>query len=268
MSDQKSKILAGIEEVINSHLFADGMFSDFRYLQKRSCNELSRNPPNLFDGKALVTALFERIQENLAMRPNGRAPSSKNWHLRSTNVHHLIGPAIHNESAEVKLERAIVQKWPANWTYQMPVASGLFDGYTDKRRAVDLVFDHEDEDGHYDLVELKIKSDTPLYAAMEILGYGLVYLASRTDLAGNLNYKASDLPVLKANRITLCVLAPENYYETSNLKWLEVAINDGLTQFATPDLSIDFQFQKFGNQLGNHLPIKVLPETLIREPAW
>ena len=266
MSDNKSKILAGIEEVINSHLFADGMLSDFRYLQKRSCNELSRNPPKSFDGKALVTALFERIQENLAVRPNGRAPSSQNWRLRSTNVHHLIGPAIHNESAEVKLERAIVQKWPTNWTYQMPVASGLFDGHTDKRRAVDLVFDHEDR--HYDLVELKIKSDTPLYAAMEILGYGLVYLASRTDLTGNFNYKASDLPVLKAKKITLCVLAPENYYEASNLKWLEVAINDGLMQFATPDLSIDFQFQKFGNQLGNQLPIKVLPETLIREPAW
>ena len=103
---------------------------------------------------------------------------------------------------------------------------------------------------------------------MEILGYWLVYLASRTDLAGNLNCKASDLPVLKANRITLCVLAPENYYGDSNLKWLEVEINDGLTRFATPDLNIDFQFQKFGNQLGNHLPIKVLPETLIREPAW
>jgi hypothetical protein len=176
----------------------------------------------------------------------------------------LESPSSNNESAEVKLERAIVQKWPASWTYQMPVASGLFDGYSDKRRAVDLVFNHGD--GHYDLVELKIKSDTPLYAAMEILGYGLIYLASRTDRAKNLKYKVAELPVLKANRISLCVLAPANYYE-GNLMWLQDAINNGLKRFATTDLSIDFCFQKFGNQFGNDLPIKVLPEILVRDPA-
>ena len=266
MSDSPTKILYGIDAVIDRHFFAEEQFHGYRYFQKRSCNAFTKNPPKSFDGAALITAMYDCIENNLGKRPDGKTPSPQNWRLRSTNDHHLVRPSSNNESAEVKLERAIVQQWPANWTYQMPVASGLFDGHTDKRRAVDLVFDHED--GHYDLVELKIKSDTPLYAAMEILGYGLVYLASRTDLAGNLNCKASDLPVLKANRITLCVLAPENYYGDSNLKWLEVEINDGLTRFATPDLNIDFQFQKFGNQLGNHLPIKVLPETLIREPAW
>jgi hypothetical protein len=225
---------------IDRHLFADGRFPGHRYFQKRSCNALSKSSPTSFDGKALVAAMYERIQANLAKRPECRAPSSQNWLLRPTHIDHLIHPSSKNESAEVKLERAVVLKWPANWTYQMPVASGIFDGYSDRRRAVDLVFDHQD--GCYDLVELKIntKAGSPLYAAMEILGYGLIYLASRFDRAKNLKYRVSDLPVLRATSITLCVLAPESYYEGSQLLWLQDAINEGLSQLAPSDLKMNF----------------------------
>ena len=266
MSDSPTKIIDGIAAVIDRQFFSDEEIAlGHNYVQKRSCNTFSKNAPKSFDGAALVTAMYDHIEKNLAKRPDGRTPSPKNWRLRSTEDHHRISPNSNNESIEVKLERAIVQEWADSWTYQMPVASGLFDEYSDKRSAVDLVFDHGD--GHYDLVELKIKSDTPLYAAMEILGYGLIYLASRTDRAGNLKYKVADLPVLKANRISLCVLAPANYYQGS-LMWLQDAINVGLKRFATTDFSIDFCFQKFGNQLGNDLPLKFLPEILARDPAW
>jgi len=264
MSDTSTKILDGIYPVIDRHFFPDEEIARGRsHVQKRSFNTFSKNPPKSFDGVALVAAMYDHIEHNLVNRPKGRTPSSQNWRQRSTKDHHLISPSSNNESAEVKLERAIVQKWPTSWTYQMPVASGLYDGYSDKRRAVDLVFSHGE--GHYDLVELKIKSDTPLYAAMEILGYGLIYLASRTDRAGNLNYKVDDLPVMNENRISLCVLAPANYYD-GNLLWLQDAINSGLKRFARTDFSIDFCFQKFGNQFGNDLPIKVLPEILVRDP--
>lgn len=266
MSDSQTKVLAGIDEVIDSHLFADERFPRYRYFQKRSCNALSKTVPKPFDGAALVAAMYQRIQANLAERPHDRTPSLQNWQLRSTKDPHRISPSSNNESAEVKLERAIVQKWPASWTYQMPVASGLFDGHSDKRRAVDLVFDHKD--GHYDLVELKIKSDTPLYAAMEILGYGLVYLASRTDRAENLKYKAADLPVLSANSVTLCVLAPKCYYADIDLKWLQDTISDGLKRFATYDLKMDFRFEKFGGTWCDDVPPKDLPETLVRDRAW
>lgn len=267
MSDSPKKILEGVEEVIDRHFFADERFPGYRYFQKRSCNKLSKSPPKSFDGAALVTAMYDCIENNLANRPKkDRTPSSQNWLLRSTKDHHLISPGSKNMSAEVNLERAIVQKWPASWTYQMPVASGLFDGRSDKRRAVDLVFDHIN--GHFDLVELKIKSDTPLYAAMEILGYGLVYLASRTDRAANLAYRSADVPMLRANRITLCVLAPEGYYAGSHLMWLQDAINDGLKRFATPDLSIDFRFEKFGSEWSHDLPIKDMSATLVRKPVW
>lgn len=267
MSDSPTKILCGIDAVIDRHFFSEEEITRrHSHVQKRSCNAFSKNAPKSFDGAALITAMYDHIENNLAKRPDGRTPSSKNWQLRSTKDPHRISPSSNNESAEVKLERFIVQKWPASWTYQMPVASGLFDGHSDKRRAVDLVFDHKD--GHYDLVELKIKSDTPLYAAMEILGYGLVYLASRTDRAESLKYKAVDLPVLAANSITLCVLAPKCYYADSNLMWLQVAINDGLKRFSTPALKMDFRFEKFGGTWCDDLPHKALPETLVREPVW
>jgi hypothetical protein len=267
MSDSPTKILDGIDAVIDRHFFSDKDIAlGHSHVQKRSCNAFSKNAPKSFDGTALITAMYDHIENNLAKRPDGGTPSPKNWHLRSTGDHHRISPSSNNESAEVKLERAIVQEWHANWSYQMPVASGLFGGHSDKRRAVDLVFDHGD--GHYDLVELKIKSDTPLYAAIEILGYGLIYLASRTDRAESLKYKAVDRPVLAANSITLCVLAPKCYYADSNLMWLQVAINDGLKRFSTPELKMDFRFEKFGGTWCDDLPHKALPETLVREPVW
>ena len=268
MSDSPTKILQGVDAIIDSHFFSDEKLRGYSYCQKRSCNALSKNPPKSFDGAALVAAIYARIEHNLANRPTEKrpTPSAQNWRLRLTDDEQLIRPSSGNTSAEVKLERAIVQKWPESWTYQMSVASGLFDGYSDKRRAVDLVFDHGD--GHYDLVELKIKSDTSLYAAMEILGYGLVYLASRRDRAVNLKYATADLPVLTANRITLCVLAPEGYYAGSDLMWLQVAIHDGLKRFAAPDLNMDFRFEKFDSQWCHDLPPKDLPETLFRNPVW
>jgi hypothetical protein len=268
MSDSPAKILEGIDEVINSHLFVDGRFTpDYTYCQRQSCIALSETAPMSLNGAKLVSDMYQHIEANLDKRPVNRTPSPENWKLRSTKDHDMRRPGVKNKSAEVKLERAIVEKWPKSWNYQIPVASGLFDEHSDKRRAVDLVFDHQAD--HFDLVELKIKSDTPLYAAMEILGYGLVYLASRTDRAGNLKYKTADLPVLRANKITLCVLAPAKYYEyKGRLKWLQDAINVGLKHLPKLDLTIDFYFEQFDFPWTSESTARDLPETLIRKLVW
>ena len=267
MSDSSTKILEGIDDVINSHLFVDGRFTpDYTYSQRRSCNELSETAPMSFNGAKLVADMYQCIEANLDKRPANRTPSPENWKLRSTKDHDMRRPSVKNQSAEVKLERAIVEKWPRSWNYQIPVASGLFDEHSDKRRAVDLVFDHQAD--HFDLVELKIKSDTPLYAAMEILRYGLVYLASRNDRAGNLKYKTADLPVLRANKVTLGVLAPEGYYAGSKLKWLQDGINDGLKHLPQLDLTIDFRFEQFDFLWTSESTARDLPETLTRKRVW
>jgi hypothetical protein len=267
MSDSSEEVLEGVKDVIDSHLFTDGKFREYQYSQKRTCIEFCENPPKSFDGVALVAAMYRRIEDNLHKRPIDRTPSQQNWRLRSTNDHDLKTPSDQNRSAEVKLERAIVEKWRGNWNYQMPIASGLFGEHSDKRRAIDLVFEHQTD--HFELVELKIKSDTPLFAAMEILGYGLVYLASRIDGAGNLKYKAADLPVLRANKITLCVLAPAKYYGyRGSLSWLKDAINDGLKHLPLHNLAIDFRFEQFDFSWTSESTASDLPVTLIRKLVW
>lgn len=268
MIDSPAKILEGIDAVINSHLFADGRFTpDYTYCQRQSCIALSETAPMSLNGEKLVADMYQHIKANLDKRPVNRTPSPENWKLRSTKNQDMRRPGAKNKSAEVKLERAIVEEWPNSWNYQMPIASGLFEEHSDKRRAVDLVFDHKAD--HFDLVELKIKSDTPLYAAMEILGYGLVYLASRTDHSGNLKYKTADLPVLQAKKITLCVLAPAKYYDyKGSLLWLQVAINDGLKHLPTLDLKMDFRFEQFDFPWTSGSTASDLPEVLIRKLVW
>jgi hypothetical protein len=91
MGDSPTKILYGIDAVIDRHFFSDEDIAlGHSHFQKRSCNRFSKNAPKSFDGKALVAAMYVHIENNLAKRPDGRTPSSKNWHLRSTEDHHLI----------------------------------------------------------------------------------------------------------------------------------------------------------------------------------
>ena len=267
MSELPKSILTGVNEIINKQLFIGNQFKEFRYKQKRSCNQLSKNPPNEFDGVALIEAIYATIENNLNKRPD-RKVSSKNWKVRSSDDNKSIKTSKHNTSDEVTLERAIVEKWPTKWTYQMPVASGIFGSNSDKRRAIDLV--HSNKNGDFEFVELKMTSDTPLYAAMEILGYGLVYLASRRDSAKNLKYNDKTLPVLKAEKISLCLLAPEEYYEKCNLKWLQIAINEGLKNITKDDFDISFRFEKFEPKFKwNHKMSYIdLPELLVRNSVY
>jgi hypothetical protein len=273
MSKITNGVLAGVDALIDSHFFSGDQYRDFRHDHKRSCIELSKNPPNSFDGAGLVASIYKRIEENLSARP-ARPPSSENWKLRNTKILDDIKPADHNSSDEVTLERAIIQRWPDSWTYQMPIAAGLFDNGTDRRRAIDLIFQRGND--QYDFVELKLKSDTPLYAAMEILGYGLVYLASREDSANNLSYvRGASRPVLAATAINLVVLAPSNYYEERySLQWLELGLRDGLKKLikdkGVNHLTMDFQFERFPDEFvwSRRLTPADLPPELPRNSVY
>jgi hypothetical protein len=267
-SSAPESILACVDAEIDNFLFSNStQYKGYSYKQKRSCIDLSRG----FDGYGLVTAIYSCIERNLIRRPN-RNPSPENWKLCSENRLNAASEKIEkgkNKSNEVTLERAIVEKWPRDWTYQMPVASGLFGSTSDKRRSVDLVYIKQKDKGYFDFVELKIASDTPLYAAMEILGYGLVYYASRQDKGRNLQYEIKDLPVLGASKITLCVLAPADFYRPYNLKWLQEAINDGLERLVGIDsLKISFRFEKFEFQWNHTMSGTDLPKQLNRIPVY
>ena len=126
------------------------------------------------------------------------------------------------------------------------------------------------ENGNFDFVELKITSDTPLYAAMEILGYGLIYLDSRRDSAKNIEYNNETLSVLKAEKIKLSVLAPLEYYEKCNFRWLQNAINEGLKKIVNNDFDLSFSFEKFDSKFKwNHeMTFMDLPELLVHNQVY
>ena len=111
---------------------------------------------------------------------------------------------------------------------------------------------------------------------MEILTYGLVYLASRKDSAGLLAYgKAIPLPVTYASAMSLIVLAPSDYYKSNyKLDWLERGINIGLVTLVAAtgvaNLEIDFRFEKFqdGFVWKHDMTPDALPDPLPRQRVY
>jgi hypothetical protein len=144
-----------------------------------------------------------------------------------------------NRSPEVVLERAIASACAAagrtDWANQIPVASGLVLGASDGRRAIDL--GQRRGEGHYELIELKIASDTPLFAAVELLGYASLWLLARKDPP------ATRPALLAAERIDLRVLAPAAFYASFDLRGLERRVGEGLAVLGNRQgLSLTFAY--------------------------
>lgn len=93
-------------------------------------------------------------------------------------------------------------------------------------RNVDLA--HRDRPGEYSLYKLKVGVDTPLYAAIEILVRGLVYLFTRLHM-NELGYDPKAKELLAAQTVHLRVLAPTVFYAGVDLAWLEESLDGGLT---------------------------------------
>ncbi len=127
----------------------------------------------------------------------------------------------------------------------MPTASGVVSAAKDKRASVDLVY--RQSPTHYSLIELKVGSDNPLFAAIEILRYGLLFTWSKTHRE-QLGYKLETQPVLQATNITLCVLAPTSYYAAFDLTDFSSTLNSGIAAFGkSKGLSLTFEFSKLGS---------------------
>lgn len=195
------------------------------------------------DGLDLAGAVQKAVAANWDQggAAANRDRSRQNWRW---TLQPQIGSA--NRSPEVMLERAIARACAdanrSDWANQIPVASGLIAGASDGRRAIDLA--QRVGQGAYQLIELKIASDTPLYAAVELLGYASIWLLARKDPPN----PAPEL--LLADRIELRVLAPAAFYQRFDLAALEQAL--------------DASAQTLGRQEGVILSFgfDVLPETL------
>ena len=200
---------------------------------KTSAIRMGGTRPVAFNGPSLITELMATMRGHQWSRPV--SDSGGNWAWRSviSEPSTLIG--------EVALERRIVERGGlADWTYQMSTSSGLHGPRSGTRRAIDLV--RRIDGDHYVFIELKVASDNPLYAACEVLGYGLAYLQAR--LHGLRGSGAND--VMLARRIDLVVLAPSRWFGfvQRNGRWvgydfgaLVDAINEGLGTVLTAESS-------------------------------
>src|SRR5439155_27065536 len=137
---------------------------------RRAVQRLSNGLPAGLRESDFVATLFECFSSDKWQSPT--SGSRSNWLWRSEGTSHS------RERAEVRLERAIVERGGAtNWSFQMSTMSGIFEERTHQRRAIDLV--HRISPDEYALIELKISSNNPAFAAFEILGYGLAYCQAR-----------------------------------------------------------------------------------------
>jgi hypothetical protein len=227
-----------------------GLFADVRetvdrtlgvenYTTKTAALALSKR--GLTSGsEPLVGDLFEVLNRNWKSALPTAAPSSQNfrWHYPQTCI------SQRNRSAEASLERALIgallQIGRQDWSNQVPLISGIAGSHAFKRRAVDLV--HHRGERSFEFVELKIDADSPLFAAVEILVYGLLWLLSARDL----RYGG---PIVQARELGLSVLAPQAYYHRYSLKTIASAINDGLQALGEQHkVHMQFRFTAFPDE--------------------
>ena len=233
-------ILDGVYLAIDRWLNIDDIGQSPHHRHKTAWQRLDGKPMGSMDGYQLIAELLAIIESNWrgARTGYGKEPSAENWRLVP-----LLEISKENTSPEVTLERAMVALSSDKWANQVPTSSGLCSSTQDKRRAIDLVYKNGLDE--YTFFELKIVSDTPLFAAMEILIYGLLYIFTRQHI-GELGYDNGEKALLKAQTIHLRTLAPKKFYEGVDLTWLDNSINAGLAKFLSEQsempLQMDFGF--------------------------
>ena len=235
-------IYDGINDIIDRELRVTSIGQTKPHHQhKGALHKVRDEGQGLFRGERLFAEMVKRLEANLRRAPrfHEKGPSAENWRFEQQ-------PYIseQNTRAETTLEKKAVELLGPDWANQVPTASGLWDHTADKHRNVDLV--ERVADGEYHLIELKVADKHPLFAAMEILGYGALYVLARRHYPAETQ---ASKELLQAKKIKLVVLAPVRFYMKARLSWLEDELDKGLRAFtrSQPDLDFDmgFEFQRF-----------------------
>jgi hypothetical protein len=254
-------ILTGLDEIFDRHLRVEQIGSSLPHHRHRtSALRLSEGRPVGFDARRLLEEAYARLVSSLERSPRfaRSGPSRENWRLEPQLDH-----SPQNSSLETTLERAIARAAGRDWANQVPAASGLWDHVADKRRAVDLV--RRFGDRSFELIELKVESDTPLRAAVEIVQYGLLYALARERYP---EWERGSKELLQAKAVHLRVLAPIGYYASFALGWLEHDLDAGLRglaleRFGEPLLA-SFAFEAFPRDFRWPAPASSLVDQLHR----
>jgi len=247
------KILEGIDDLVIEWLAIERKGKPPHYQHVTTAIELSRRKEPLTGTAEFLEACYAKIHSNwrTACETGQWKRSRENWRWEAR-------PDIpkENKRPEVTLERTIVRNNIESWSNQMPTASGLAGSYAGKTANVDLV--RRDGPDAYSFIELKVERDTPLFAAIEILKYGLLFVWSKNNYE-KLGYDLDEQPVLAADIVTLRVLAPASYYARYNVTNLAVALQDGLIHFKQRrKLTLGFEFDQLGERHDDVGAIKTL----------
>ena len=175
-----------------------------------------------------ASRLVDRLYTQLVSNASGRitARSEQLWQCRrATQI------ADHNCSPETLLEKAVAQFADQGhmplWFNQCPVASGISDSNSDRRRAVDLV--HLSGETAR-LVELKWASDTPVHALFQLLEYGLAYSLARFHMA-EAELGLDDRPLMHVRHVGLELVAPCTYFSPGSWPDLFARLDKALAGF-------------------------------------
>ncbi len=182
----------------------------------------------LNDRSGLFTDIFGQIRSNWTTnRMEARWPSQSNWILRTAPKF----TAHPTQRLEVQLQKNIAIIFEnEGWGNSIPTASGLVNT---GGRQMDIDLGHRITGG-FVFIELKIQSNDPYDAAVQMLRYGATYLLYRLEPELASRFRGNEM--LKAKRIVLEVLAPDHYYRSADID---------LSEF---EAQCDQQVQKFAGE--------------------
>jgi hypothetical protein len=252
-------ILAGVDEFVDKTLgVAQIGQTSPHYRHVRAYRAVVSGPR--IDGSRLIAGMYRAIAANW---PGTTCRGVQNWRWEKQT---FISDA--NESLEKRFEKTVAAQCP-EWVNMIPVASGVLPDVDEGGRRIDLARCYAK--GDYEFLELKLGQycDTPLHAAIELLGYGLIYLFSREHLE-RLGYDPRN-PLLSATNIRLRVVAPTTSYSPGSLSAFQEEVNRGISDLVSATfpgrLDMNFSFEQLPADFNWHPGAGLAGQLLARRTA-
>lgn len=240
--DSKRRLLDGVEQFINAALPVPT--GPTGYKAKTTADRLNMQPPPSVNLSKLIDDLWRQLVVNWVeggCKSGGEV--NWRWELRDNLSHD-------NKSPEVVLQRNLMKlartdpRAKERWSNETPTASGLSEDSGGEPGHLDLAYQSSVD--HVTLIELKVGSNTPVSAAIQLVIYALMLVLARTV---NRQIKVTDARWLTFKRADLRVLAPTRFYDAFlGLGWYERDLNEAVRQFGNGHrLEMSFLFRCFEN---------------------